>query len=243
MSGRLTGPFGRLRAGPFGRLRAGLGFWVLVLGRSASAEPPKVVPAGEEPLVELTRLDPKIQVDLVYATSENFAGVKLYPVARCLLREGVAKKIAKAQVWLDQHRPGWLLRMKDCYRPDAAQWLLFRAVKGTSKARYVADPRRPAGSLHSRGASVDVTLSDGQSELDMGTPHDFLGELAEPRHESRFVSNGSLSARALENRRALRAAMRWAGMRGILREWWHFDDDKAEAVVAKYSRLDVPLEP
>ena len=52
------------------------------------------LPASSAPapdaLVDLRVLDPSIRVDMPYATPRNFTGVALYPVARCLLRRGVA---------------------------------------------------------------------------------------------------------------------------------------------------------
>ncbi|MBI4814938.1 MAG: M15 family metallopeptidase [Deltaproteobacteria bacterium] len=220
----------------------GLGL-VLVFVTTSALGAPSTVPIGEEKLVDVASLIPTAKLDLVYATDRNFVGTSIYPVARCLLRESVARKLVNAQAYLDQHHPGFALLFKDCYRPDSAQWKLFEVVRGTSKARYVADPRGKTGSLHSRGAAVDVTIFANGQELDMGTPHDFLGELAEPRHEARLTSSGELSIGAVANRKILRAAMRAAGMRGIVREWWHFDSDRAPEVMSRYSRLDVPLTP
>ncbi|MHC4235522.1 MAG: N-acetylmuramoyl-L-alanine amidase-like domain-containing protein, partial [Planctomycetota bacterium] len=42
---------------------------------------------AEERLVDVSLIDPRILIDLRYATADNFTGQQLYPVARCLLRE------------------------------------------------------------------------------------------------------------------------------------------------------------
>lgn len=204
-----------------------------------------LVLASTEPLPELvdvTTLDPRFLLDIKYATEDNFFGKKVYPEARCLLVKSVAEKIVAAQRWLDDHHRGLRLMFKDCYRPHSVQLVMWEAVKGTPKARYVANPHTKTGSVHSYGAAVDLTLADeGGREIDMGTPYDHLGELAEPRYEAKFLREGKLSEAQLRNRRILRQAMRESGMHGLLNEWWHFNEHAPDAIRNKYPRLDVPF--
>lgn len=200
-------------------------------------------PPLDDPLVVLTRVEPRWRFDLVYARADNFAGRVIYTHPVCALRQSVAHRLRDAQRFLDRRHPGLVLLFKDCYRPDHAQRVLFAAVRGTPKARYVADPRGARGSMHSYGAAVDVTLADAEGhELDLGTPHDFLGALAEPRLEARFVAEGKLTPAQVERRSILRAAMRAGGMRSIPNEWWHFDAGRHDEIVARYTRLDVALD-
>jgi D-alanyl-D-alanine dipeptidase len=213
----------------------------LVLSLATLAAPPS--PSADEALVVLGRIEPRWRFDLVYARADNFAGRVVYTHAVCALRQSVALRLRDAQRYLDRHHAGLVLLFKDCYRPDHAQRLLFAAVRGTPKARYVADPRGARGSMHSYGAAVDVTLADAEGrELDLGTPHDFLGALAEPRLEARFVADGKLTSAQVERRAILRAAMRAGGMRSIPNEWWHFDAGRHDEIVARYTRLDVALD-
>ena len=133
--------------------------------------------------------------------------------------------------------------LKDCYRPLAAQRRMWELVRATPKRRYVANPDSPTGSVHCRGAAVDVTVrgADGR-ELDMGTPYDFLGPLAEVRLEEEMVRAGKLTRTQVENRRLLRAAMReGGGFLATAREWWHFDALRGQALWARYPPLDRPL--
>ena len=209
----------------------------------ALAQVPTSVPQGEEPLIDLEPLHPAFQLDIKYATTDNFAKVKAYPVAKCLLRESVAKKMVKAQNWLDKNYPGTYLIFKDCYRPNDVQAVLWNAVKNTKMRRYVANPNTKTGSIHSYGAAVDLTLGrKGLGELSMGTPYDFLGKLAEPRHEARYLASGKLSKNQLKNRRLLRKLMtQVAGLRMIRNEWWHFNLDTPKNVRKRFTRLNVPL--
>ncbi len=193
-------------------------------------------------LVDVTTLDDRFLLDIRYATADNFFKQKVYPEARCLLVRSVSEKMSTAQRWLDDHHAGLRLMFKDCYRPHSVQSVMWEAVAGTPKARYVANPHTKVGSIHSYGAAVDLTLADRAGhELDMGTPYDYLGPLAEPRHEAKFLREGKLSETQVRNRRILRRAMRESGMHGILNEWWHFNEHTPEAIRNKYPRLDVPF--
>ncbi|MEL7369680.1 MAG: M15 family metallopeptidase [Myxococcota bacterium] len=208
----------------------------LLLWSVLLAAPPKPI------LVDVTTVDQRFLLDIRYATTDNFFGQKVYPVARCLVRSSVATKMKKAQAWLDKHYTGLRLLFKDCYRPHSVQHVLWDAVKGTPKARYVANPNTRTGSIHSYGAAVDVTLAnrDGR-ELDMGTPYDHLGRLAQPRYERKFLKEGKLTDRQVRRRKILRRAMKYAGMRGLRNEWWHFNEGTSKQVRARYRRLDIPL--
>jgi D-alanyl-D-alanine dipeptidase len=213
-------------------------FALLLVAEVRTSTAPRSVPVGEEPLVDLEPLDREFRFDLRYASNENAFKKKLYPVARCAVRTAIADRMVRAQRWLDHHHKGLHLLFKDCYRPDSTQWELWRAVKGTRHQGYVSNPEKPLGSLHSYGAAVDVTLADEREELDLGTPYDYLGRLAEPRREDDYLREGKLTDAQVERLKILRAAMSAVGMRSIPSEWWHFD----RGSVRGYSRLDVPLE-
>lgn len=194
-------------------------------------------------LVDVTTVEPKVMLDIRYATADNFTGQVLYPVARCVLRPEVAAMVKRAQAWLDAHAPGHVLLMKDCYRPERIQRRMWDVVKDTKMRGYVANPNSKTGSVHNYGAAVDLTLAKDGVELDMGTPYDHLGILSEPRHEARFVKEGKLTQAQVDNRVLLRRAMtEGGGFRSIPNEWWHFDALQGEALRKTYDKLDVPLE-
>jgi len=209
----------------------------------AAAAAPGTRPAGADDLVDVSRLEPRLVLDLRYATADNFTGKQLYPVARCLLRAPVAAQLVAAQRWLDAHHPGTLLMLKDCYRPAHVQRQMWEAVQGTRKALYVGNPDKKIGSVHTFGAAVDVTLAEGGHELDLGTPHDYFGTLAELRHEDRYLAEGKLTQAQVDRRRLLRRAMvEGGGFKTIISEWWHFDAVQGADLVQRYRKLDVPLE-
>lgn len=158
---------------------------------------------------ELIRLDSSFVIDVRYATNNNFVDTIMYDCGRCFLRPAVARAVLAAQ---EELRPqGYRLMMLDCYRPRPVQWRLWNKVPDP---RYVSDPRK--GSMHNRGAAVDLTLADPSGrELDMGTPFDFFGPEAYPAYTK-------LPDSILQRRKLLSETMIRHGFRAIRTEWWHF---------------------
>lgn len=163
-------------------------------------------------LVELQRIIPGLRVELRYATDRNFVGRVLYLSNRAWLVEPVARRLCDAESMA--RRNGMALKVWDAYRPISVHRLLWEA---RPDPRCVAPPDR--GSRHSRGASVDVTLADPSSgvDLDLGTDFD---DFDSPAAASDAVG---LPEDVLVRRRQLRAWMEAAGFVGISSEWWHFD--------------------
>ena len=97
------------------------------------------------------------------------------------------------------------LRMKPFFYPDLEKQELF--ARG-----YIAKQ-----SSHSRGSTVDLTLLDMNTgmEVDMGSPFDLFSERSHP--DSREVTEEQY-----ENRILLQKAMIRSGFQPIDCEWWHF---------------------
>ena len=164
------------------------------------------------PLVELQRILPVLRVELRYATDRNFLGRILYPSNRACLVEPVACRLAHAESMA--RRNGVALKVWDAYRPASLHRCLWEA---RPDPRFVAPPDR--GSRHSRGASVDVTLADPVSGLDLDLGTDF-DDFDSPAAAS---DAACLPEDVLVRRRRLRSWMEAAGFVGISTEWWHFD--------------------
>jgi zinc D-Ala-D-Ala dipeptidase len=151
-----------------------------------------------------------IKIDIRYATKNNFTKAQIYDCPKCLLRPAAATALVKVHEALKKQGYGGL-KMFDCYRPRPYQQRLWDKVPNPD---YVTPPTK--GSMHSRGAAVDLTVVDKNGkELDMGTEYDFFGVKAHFDHLD-------LPEKVLANRRMLRSAMEAAGFEGIRTEWWHF---------------------
>lgn len=178
-----------------------------------------------------------IQVDLRYASRDNFVGRDLYSPLDCAwLHRDAAAAIEQVVAWLAAHRPGHTLLILDALRPHRVQEQLWEALAGTPLRMYLADPIR--GSIHSYGMAVDVTILDAAGqELDMGTGFDDMSERSHPALESELLARGELAPLQVANRQLLRDAMFQAGFAGINSEWWHFDCGDRDVVRAGFIRV------
>ena len=75
----------------------------------------ETVPPTKDPLVEVSRTDPRIRVRAVYATPDNFVGEALYPVGRIYLRRSAMERLSRVQD--DLSVDGLGLLVFDGYRP------------------------------------------------------------------------------------------------------------------------------
>lgn len=178
-----------------------------------------------------------IGIDLRYGTPNNFVGRDFYGDLDCAwLHKNAADALETASKSLRSARPDLQLLVLDALRPQRVQEALWQALKGTPLTMYLANPI--AGSIHSFGMAVDVTLADASgAELDMGTPFDDLTELSHPGLEEGYFLQGQLTESQIANRHLLRDLMTGSGYRGISTEWWHFDFGDRQQVRAKYQRV------
>jgi len=189
-------------------------------------------------LVNVKEVDPDLLVDLKYASHKNFMGADVYGGLRsCYLQPEPANMLKRAHEILKKRRSDLRLLLADGCRPRSVQNRMWRIVKGTPMQRYVAEPSR--GSMHNYGAAVDITLADenGRS-LDMGTPIDYFGVLAQPAEEMRFLKEGKLTEQQVVDRRLLREVMVEAGFIPLRIEWWHFNAFPNEVVRKKYRIIE-----
>lgn len=173
---------------------------------SSDAKPAENIPSDWQELTEKEGY----QVDIRYATTNNFTKRKIYDCGRCFLRPEAAQKLDKIRQELEQ-KHGVGIKLFDCFRPRPYQQRLWDIVPDPD---YVTPPQK--GSMHSRGLAVDLTLTDeAGSELDMGTPFDFFGEEAHHAYTK-------LPDQVLKNRELLKNVMEKHGFRAITTEWWHY---------------------
>jgi len=189
-------------------------------------------------LVNLQEMDPVIEVQLAYATAENFLDTPIYgALDQAYLLLEAAAMLSMAQDELSRRQPGYRLLVYDAARPVHVQRAMWKQVQGTPQARYVANPDR--GSLHNYGAAVDLSIVDANGQpLDMGTPFDHFSDLAQPRYEERFRRSGQLSKAQLANRKLLREVMHYGGFTGIPNEWWHFNAFSIRHVRENYAVIE-----
>ncbi len=190
-------------------------------------------------LVDISELDSTIVVSLMYATTDNFVGENMYGnLKKAYLHKDAAIALKKASDLLQQQYPGYRLKVCDAARPMSVQRRMFNSVKGTPKARYVANPAK-GGGLHNYGLAVDITIVDTSgNELSMGTKVDHLGKEANIDREKQLVQSGKITQAEVDNRLILRNIMIQAGFRPLPSEWWHFNFCTLRHAQSHYKRLD-----
>ena len=134
-----------------------------------------------------------VRHDLRYASTNNFAGIRLYGTLDCAwLRAEAAAGLRVAAAWLAQQRPGWQLLVLDALRPQRVQEAIWRDVEGTPMEHYFANPS--SGSIHSFGMAVDVTLVNPQGqEADMGSGFDEMSQASHPALHAQHLACGVLT--------------------------------------------------
>lgn len=171
-----------------------------------------------------------LKVCSAYYFSENFTGknvtgyLRNTAVGTLEMADGLerALKIANEQgygllVW-DAYRP---VRAVNCF----ADWA-SRPEDGRTKARHYPNVDKSQlfelgyiahSSGHSRGSSIDLTLTDMDGQpLDMGTCFDFMDDAS--HHDSLLVPPEATARRNL-----LRDIMGRAGFKPYSCEWWHYN--------------------
>lgn len=215
-------------------------------GAVSDVRDPAACPSLPDGFAYLNTIDPSIEVDLRYASTNNFTGevVDGYADANAVvLREDAAIALADVQSTLGDAGLGILVY--DGFRPTRAvdffmAWALTDDDR--TRAEYYPSFDKPElfelgyiaeQSGHSLGGTVDLTLIelDTGEPLDMGGPFDLFDE------RSHYEASG-LSDVAFENRTLLREAMMQAGFEPYPQEWWHF----SYPVPKGAERLDFALE-
>jgi D-alanyl-D-alanine dipeptidase len=197
-------------------------------GRAAGALALPVDPAADAlpDLVDLARFDPRLQLDIRYASRNNFMGRVLYPVARAVAQRPVAEALARVQTRAEA--AGYGLLIFDAYRPWRITRLMWEAT-APERREFVANPR--AGSRHNRGCSIDLSLHRGGVEVTMPSAFDDFTPAA-------YRSNTDAAPEAIAASRMLEGWMVAEGFVPLANEWWHYDWKDWR----RYPIMDVPLE-
>ena len=186
---------------------------ILVVSAFAQTGPPKEENKREADLVELTKLDKTIKLDIRYATANNFVGRPVYPEARAFLQRAAAEAVVRVHKQLKKKGLGIVIF--DGYRPWTITKLFWDVVP-EDKRKFVADPTK--GSKHNRGCAIDLSIYDLKTGelIPMPSGYDEFTERASPDYKG-----GTDQERA--NREMLRTLMEAEGFTVNPNEWWHFD--------------------
>ena len=167
----------------------------------------------DDEYVLVNKYIPDIYVELMYATDNNFTGVRIYDFTDAYLRYGTVKKLANVQKELKEQ--GYSLKIWDAYRPFEAQQKLWEVYPDPN---YVANPANGM-KKHNLGGTVDITMvaADG-SVISMPTGFDDFSLKADRDYsdieDEEAVKNVMILQNAMENN----------GFTGYQGEWWDYSD-------------------
>lgn len=167
----------------------------------------------DDEYVLVNKYIPDIYVELMYATDNNFTGVRIYGFTDAYLRYGTVKKLANVQKELKEQ--GYSLKIWDAYRPFEAQQKLWEVYPDPN---YVANPA-DGMKKHNLGGTVDITMvaADG-TVISMPTEFDDFSLKADRNYSD--IDNEE----AVNNVMILQSAMENNGFTGYQGEWWDYSD-------------------
>lgn len=175
------------------------------------------------------------------------------------LRTGVIEQLRKAKNLLRMIEgcESWNIKIWDGYRTLRTQKLLYDEYYDRLKIEnpdwnhnqlckaveiFISPPSHDKAlpSPHNTGASVDLTLVDGnKTEIDMGTPFDEFTKRA-------FTMNFKKDVNKVHaNRMLLKSVMEGAGFTNYPEEWWHYDygnplwAENTGKMIAKYGSAEL----
>ena len=167
----------------------------------------------DDEYVLVNKYIPDIYVELMYATDNNFTGVRICDFTDAYLRYGTVKKLANVQKELKEQ--GYSLKIWDAYRPFEAQQKLWEVYPDPN---YVANPANGM-KKHNLGGTVDITMvaADG-TVISMPTEFDDFSLKADRDYsdieDEEAVKNVMILQNAMENN----------GFTGYQGEWWDYSD-------------------
>lgn len=170
-------------------------------------------------LVDLTMIDPLLNMEVSLTSTNNIFGAKLYNEARILLQEPIANALFNIKRKIRPDNLGLVIH--DAYRPWRTTDAIWNSVPD-SLTPFFASPEE--GSCQNRGAGISVSLFrlNSGEQLPMPTPYGVISSEA-------YADYPLLPREMRENRELLRQLMESEGFKASKYRWWHFNHSSCEA--------------
>ena len=176
-------------------------------------------------LVDLKKLDDEFQLDIRYASTNNFMRSKFYKNERAFFNMSAADRLIEAKNELKEL--GYGIIIYDAYRPWFVTKMFWEGTPENLK-HFVANPEN--GSSHNKGCAIDIGLYDietGESIV-MISGYDEFTERAYPNY-----MGGSKKQRDIRD--MLIKVMERNDFTVYEYEWWHFNYNGCESGIMNYS--------
>ena len=176
-------------------------------------------------LVDLKKLDDEFQLDIRYASTNNFMRSKFYKNERAFFNMSAADRLIEAKN--DLKELGYGIIIYDAYRPWFVTKMFWEGTPENLK-HFVANPEN--GSSHNKGCAIDIGLYDietGESIV-MISGYDEFTERAYPNY-----MGGSKKQRDIRD--MLIQVMEKNDFTVYEYEWWHFNYNGCDSGIMNYS--------
>ena len=176
-------------------------------------------------LVDLKKLDDEFQLDIRYASTNNFMRSKFYKNERAFFNMSAADRLIEAKNELKEL--GYGIIIYDAYRPWFVTKMFWEGTPENLK-HFVANPEN--GSSHNKGCAIDIGLYDietGESIV-MISGYDEFTERAYPNY-----MGGSKKQRDIRD--MLIKVMERNDFTVYEYEWWHFNYNGCDSGIMNYS--------
>ena len=176
-------------------------------------------------LVDLKKLDDEFQLDIRYASTNNFMRSKFYKNERAFFNMSAADRLIEAKNELK--KLGYGIIIYDAYRPWFVTKMFWEGTPENLK-HFVANPEN--GSSHNKGCAIDIGLYDietGESII-MISGYDEFTERAYPNY-----MGGSKKQRDIRD--MLIQVMERNDFTVYEYEWWHFNYNGCDSGIMNYS--------
>ena len=176
-------------------------------------------------LVDLKKLDDEFQLDIRYASTNNFMRSKFYKNERAFFNMSAADRLIEAKN--DLKELGYGIIIYDAYRPWFVTKMFWEGTPENLK-HFVANPEN--GSSHNKGCAIDIGLYDietGESIV-MISGYDEFTERAYPNY-----MGGSKKQRDIRD--MLIQVMERNDFTVYEYEWWHFNYNGCDSGIMNYS--------
>ena len=176
-------------------------------------------------LVDLKKLDDEFQLDIRYASTNNFMRSKFYKNERAFFNMSAADRLIEAKN--DLKELGYGIIIYDAYRPWFVTKMFWEGTPENLK-HFVANPEN--GSSHNKGCAIDIGLYDietGESIV-MISGYDEFTERAYPNY-----MGGTKKQRDIRD--MLIQVMERNDFTVYEYEWWHFNYNGCDSGIMNYS--------
>ena len=176
-------------------------------------------------LVDLKKLDDEFQLDIRYASANNFMRSKFYKNERAFFNMSAADRLIEAKNELKEL--GYGIIIYDAYRPWFVTKMFWEGTPENLK-HFVANPEN--GSSHNKGCAIDIGLYDiktGESIVMISGYDEFT--------ERAYTNYMGGSKKQRDIRDMLIQVMERNDFTVYEYEWWHFNYNGCDSGIMNYS--------